>query len=199
MLELLDPNRFARGVEPDPAVVQQVMVRRLKDDLQLPDGSPRFPGRSARAIEVTYTDDERTGHEMLVAYTRSRQQVPGAVAVRAGDLISLLLKKRLFSSPAAFARTLDAHMATLARAEKPVVAEDVPDWLTDALAWEDEPDADEAEADVLDRAAIATGALDDAQADLLTRLSTWAVKRGIVWVRLCCSDYAATRGMTLLA
>src|SRR5664279_2240030 len=148
LLELLDPNRFAR-----------------------------FPGRSARAIEVTYTDDERTGHQMLVAYTLSRQQVPGAVAVRAGDLISLLLKKRLFSSPAAFARTLHAHKATLARAEKPVVAEDVPDWLTDALAWEDEPDADDAEADVLDRAAIATGALDDAQADLLAQLSTWAQRR----------------------
>jgi hypothetical protein len=73
--------------------------------------------------------------------TRSRQRVPGAVAVRAGDLISLLLKKRLFSSPAAFARTLDAHKATLARAgepvvaEKHVVAEDVPDWLANALAW----------------------------------------------------------------
>ncbi|MET3808701.1 superfamily II DNA or RNA helicase [Nakamurella sp. UYEF19] len=177
LLELLDPNRFARGVEPDPAVVQQVMVRRLKDDLQLPDGTPRFPGRAARAIEVTYTDDERTGHELLIAYTRSRQRVPGAVAVRAGDLISLLLKKRLFSSPAAFARTLAAHQATLARAEKPAVADDVPEWLADALAWEDEPDADEAEADVLDRAAIATGALDQAQADLLAQLSTWAQRR----------------------
>jgi hypothetical protein len=30
------------------------------------------------------------------------------------DLITLLLKKRLFSSPAAFARTLDAHIRTLA-------------------------------------------------------------------------------------
>lgn len=177
LLELLDPNRFARGVEPDAAVVQQVMVRRLKDDLQLPDGTPRFPGRTSRAIEVTYTDDERTGHELLVAYTRSRQRVPGAVVVRAGDLISLLLKKRLFSSPAAFARTLAAHQDTLARADKPLVADDVPDWLTDALAWEDEPDADEAEADVLDRAATTTGALDDTQAELLAELSRWAQRR----------------------
>ena len=33
LLQMLDPHRFARGMEPDPAVVRQVMVRRLKDDL----------------------------------------------------------------------------------------------------------------------------------------------------------------------
>ncbi len=50
LLEMLDPQRFARGVEPDPAVLRQVMVRRLKDDIRSPDGSPRFPGRVTRAI-----------------------------------------------------------------------------------------------------------------------------------------------------
>ena len=48
LLEMLDPQRFARGVEPDPALVQQVMVRRLKDEIVEPDGSPTFPGREAR-------------------------------------------------------------------------------------------------------------------------------------------------------
>jgi len=158
LLEMLDPQRFARGVEPDPVVVQQVMVRRLKDELTLPDGSARFPGRHARAIEVTYTDDERAGHDLLTRYTHSRQTAPGAAAVRAGDLISLLLKKRLFSSPAAFARTLS-------------------EWLTDALAWEDEPDAEEAEADVLERAGTATGSLSDTQAAILAQLDAWAARR----------------------
>src|SRR5664279_3765233 len=180
LLELLDPNRFARGVEPDPAVVQQVMVRRLKDDLQLPDGTPRFPGRSARAIEVTYTDDERAGHQMLVAYTLSRQRVPGAVAVRAGDLISLLLKKRLFSSPAAFARTLAAHRATVERTAGPAESrdgDDLPEWMADALGWEDEPDPEEAERDVLTRATTMTGGLDGDQEGLLDKLSVWADRR----------------------
>lgn len=177
LLELLDPHRFARGVEPDPAVVQQVMVRRLKDELRHPDGTPRFPKRYARAIEVSYTDDERAGHDMLTSYTHSRQRTPGAVAVRAGDLISLLLKKRLFSSPAAFARTLEAHRATVARAPAPVADDDLPEWLADALVWEDEPDPEEAEADVLDRASETSGALDSAQAALLAELSTWAERR----------------------
>lgn len=67
LLEMLDPQRFLRGVDPDPAVVQQVMVRRLKDELLHPDGSKRFPGRLARHIEVDYSDDERAGHDLLVA------------------------------------------------------------------------------------------------------------------------------------
>ncbi|WP_331758098.1 DISARM system SNF2-like helicase DrmD (plasmid) [Nocardia sp. NBC_01377] len=177
LLEMLDPQRFARGVEPDPAVVQQVMVRRLKDELQNPDGSRRFPGRNARAIEVTYTDDERAGHDLLTSYTHSRQRIPGTTAVRAGDLISLLLKKRLFSSPAAFARTLQAHRDTVARSDGPVVDDEMPDWLVDALAWEDEPDPEEAEQDLLTRAANATGGLEGTQVDLLEQLSTWAKRR----------------------
>jgi hypothetical protein len=39
LLEILDPQRFARGVEPDRAAVDQVMVRRLKDTLRNPDGT----------------------------------------------------------------------------------------------------------------------------------------------------------------
>ncbi len=177
LLEMLDPRRFARGVEPDPSVVQQVMVRRLKDELRHSDGSRRFAGRQARAIEVAYTDDERTAHDLLTTYTRARQGVAGATAVRAGDLISLLLKKRLFSSPAAFARTLQVHRDTVARAGSPLVQDDVPDWLTDALAWEDEPEPEEAERDVLARAASATGSLDDDQAGLLDQLTAWADRR----------------------
>lgn len=177
LLEMLDPQRFARGVEPDPAVVQQVMVRRLKDELQYPDGSTRFPGRNARAIEVTYNDDERAGHDLLTAYTNSRQRIPGSTAVRAGDLISLLLKKRLFSSPAAFARTLQAHRDTVSRAGAPIVDDEMPDWLVGALGWDEEPDPEEAEQDLLTRAVSVTGGLEVEQAGLLEQLSTWATRR----------------------
>jgi superfamily II DNA or RNA helicase len=181
LLEMLDPQRFARGVEPEPAVVQQVMVRRLKDDLVLPDGSRRFPGRRARAIEVTYTDDERRGHDLLTTYTQARQRVPGTTAVRAGDLISLLLKKRLFSSPAAFARTLHVHRDTVMRAEAPAQDEDLPEWLVEALDWDDdrEPSLDDAddERDLLTRVARVTGGLDGNEAELLQDLTTWAQRR----------------------
>lgn len=47
LLELLDPQRFARGVPPDKAQLGRVMVRRLKSELSPRwDGTPRFPKRS---------------------------------------------------------------------------------------------------------------------------------------------------------
>jgi superfamily II DNA or RNA helicase len=178
LLEMLDPTRFARGVEPDPAVVQQVMVRRLKDDLVHPDGSRRFPARNARAVEVSYTDDEQAGHALLAAYTAARQRVPGRAVVRAGDLITLLLKKRLFSSPAAFARTLAAHAETLSRTSgPPAEGDDVPPWLADLQSWQDEPDEEQSEAEAVARATAVGGGLDGRQAERLAELQAWAERR----------------------
>jgi superfamily II DNA or RNA helicase len=181
LLEMLDPQRFARGVEPDPRVVKQVMVRRLKDTILTPDGAPKFPGRQARAIGVAYTADEVVGHDLLVRYTRARQRVTGTAAVQAGDLISLLLKKRLFSSPAAFARTLQAHRDTLARQAAPAPVDDVPEWLAEALAWDGDPDPGEdereAELDLLGRAAALVAAPDETEEWLLEELTAWARRR----------------------
>ena len=116
LLEMLDPQRFARGVRPEQSAVDAVMVRRLKDTIKNADGSPRFPGRRTEAIEVPYTDEERRGHDLLSWYVGRRRRP--TVATRGNDLVSLLLKKRLFSSPAAFAATLSAHMASLAAADR---------------------------------------------------------------------------------
>ncbi len=110
LLEILDPQRFARGVEPDRSVLAEVMVRRLKTDLTNADGTPVFPPRlPPRAIDVTYSAAEQQAHDLLARYVASRRRATtSGTAVRADDLVTLLLKKRLFSSPAAFATTLDA-------------------------------------------------------------------------------------------
>ncbi|MGH9078041.1 MAG: DISARM system SNF2-like helicase DrmD [Acidimicrobiales bacterium] len=162
LLEMLDPRRFLRGAEPDPAMVAEVVVRRLKDTIVDAGGTPRFPPRSTVAVEVAYTDDEKRAHHLLEEYAAARRRTPGLTAARLGDLITLLLKKRLFSSPAAFAHTLDAHAGSLRRAAAPTAPRrdddgELPDWLAEALAWDDEPgdDAtvDDLEGDLLDRAA----------------------------------------------
>lgn len=177
LLEMLDPQRFARGVEPDPAVVGEVMVRRLKTDLLDADGKQKFPERLPRAIEVTYTPDEVIGHQLLERYAQARRRMSGRPAARAGDLITLLLKKRLFSSPAAFARTLTAHRQTLNRSQTSRSGEEIPEWLTDAMAWDDDPDdlddpADELE--LLGRAAELTVSPDEDEERLLDEMTAWA-------------------------
>jgi hypothetical protein len=52
LLELLDDQRFARGVSPDPAQLRAVMVRRLKSEITNWDGTPKFAKREALPIEV---------------------------------------------------------------------------------------------------------------------------------------------------
>ncbi|MDH6291894.1 DISARM system SNF2-like helicase DrmD [Rhodococcus opacus] len=147
LLEMLDPQRFTRGVEPDPKVLGQVMVRRLKDDLVDADGHRLFQGRETQAIEITYSDAERDGHQLLERYLRARRAKVAGDKVRGNDLVALLLKKRLFSSPLAFARTLDAHRATIERGASSHRGE-LPDYLQEAIGWDDDLLDDESSAQV---------------------------------------------------
>lgn len=118
LLELLDNQRFARGLPPDPETLRRVMVRRLKSELP-PDsfGRPRFPERRLEAIPVAYTADERQAHSWLQEYTQLRQQAARDNQERIAAIFVLkLLKKRLFSSPAALAKTLRKHRTSLGSA-----------------------------------------------------------------------------------
>jgi superfamily II DNA or RNA helicase len=146
LLAMLDPQRFTRNMQPDPKLLDQVMVRRMKTEIKNPDGSDRFPPRSIQAIDITYTDAEKHGYELLQLYTAARRAAPGAAERRAGDLITLTLKKRLFSSPAAFAITFDSHVSSESgaqRRDRAAASDDLPDWLAEAAEWDAEPPDDE--------------------------------------------------------
>ena len=72
LLAILDPLRFARGVLPDPEVQQQAVIRRMKDAIPNPDGSPRFPKRVVEALSVEYSETDREIHALLQAFTELR-------------------------------------------------------------------------------------------------------------------------------
>ncbi len=120
LLELLDNQRFARGIKIDRTQLQAVMIRRLKSELPPRwDGTPRFPARVLEPIEVDYTAEERTMHSLLRTYTRSRlEKASDDVEQYATEFVLKLLKKRLFSSPEAFALTLRQHEESLAHARR---------------------------------------------------------------------------------
>ncbi|MBD2463404.1 DEAD/DEAH box helicase [Oscillatoria sp. FACHB-1407] len=119
LLELLDTQRFARGVEPDRNQLQVVMVRRLKQEMQNWDGSPMFPGRKLEAIAVDYPHAERQAHATLKRYTELRTKgVDDNVEKYATEFVLKLLKKRLFSSPQAFLTTLSQHQESLTTARR---------------------------------------------------------------------------------
>lgn len=116
LLELLDAQRFARGVEPDRKQLEVVMVRRLKRELPAEfDGRSRFPERTLEAIAVDYSESERQAHGWLREYTHLRRKTAAndATELYATEFVLKLLKKRLFSSPEAFRTTLKQHQKSM--------------------------------------------------------------------------------------
>ncbi len=124
LLELLDNQRFARGMQTDTKEFHRqkeaVMVRRLKSELPKDDyGFARFPQRVLEALEVDYPVEEKLVHAALRRYAEMRQANCEDHAERfATDFVLMTLKKRLFSSPAAFPRTLEQHESSLRTAKK---------------------------------------------------------------------------------
>jgi ERCC4-related helicase len=120
LLELLDDQRFARGTMPDRKQLGAVMVRRLKSELPKKfDGSDRFPKREIEPLEVPYTAEEKAVHAALKKYTKLRHEnVADNTEKMATEFVLLTLKKRLFSSPAAFAATLEQHERSLRTAKR---------------------------------------------------------------------------------
>ncbi len=183
LLELLDPQRFARGVPPDEQSLRRSVVRRMKSQIQadLGAGVARFPKRVVRAIAVRYGEDERKAHRALEDYALSRSGASaGETGKAAADLTTLLLKKRMFSSPAAFASTLDVHLESLASGRRNAPNDDAEtERLRTRFAELDtdfalDADLDDATREALLEAARASGALDVDQQVLLQDLRRWA-------------------------
>src|SRR5207247_1371144 len=104
LLELLDDQRFSRSVSPPEDQLLRVMVRRLKSDLVDAKGNRLFPIRRLEALKIDYTPDERNARNLLEQYIVSREK-HGEEDGASSHFVHQLLRKRLASSPAAFAST----------------------------------------------------------------------------------------------
>lgn len=183
LLELLDDQRFSRTVEPEPQQLQRIMVRRLKSDLVDAEGKRIYPERKLLALEIPYTDAERRVHADLAEYTRSRiESVKGTRSEYAVHFVLKLLKKRLFSSPRAFAKTLAVHRANLGKqreqtgGRKDRLEEGI---LRQALLKAEEDYADDREVEeVVEEATRSASSVampaTPAQEELLNRMTVWA-------------------------
>ena len=130
LLEILDPQRFCRGVRVLKGQLDEIMVRRLKSDIRALEGG--FPKRNVVQVDINGLPEdapELVLASRLDAYrverekrlkddTRSRQA--------AGALVIGGLQKRLLSSIEAFAKTLAVHRKSVERAvEEARAAEDM--------------------------------------------------------------------------
>ena len=180
LLELLDDQRFSRNIQPDDKQLSQVMIRRLKSALVDKEGNPLYPKRNLQALSVPFTADERAIHQVLDSYCKSREKTCRNAGTSGNNFVNGLLKKRLFSSPAAFASTLEKHYSTLTT-EK---AKQKPDAMTDrilrkAILKAEEDYADETQAEAAQNEAVEEATKHSApptqeELGLLSRLRDWA-------------------------
>ena len=112
LLELLDDQRFARNVMPNEAQLARVMVRRLKSDLVDAKGNKIYPARRLEALEVDHSKDECDARRLLEDYISERRKNDAGTS-HMGAFVYQLLRKRLSSSPSAFAATLERHIETI--------------------------------------------------------------------------------------
>jgi superfamily II DNA or RNA helicase len=120
LLEILDPCRFTRGVKVrGKKALEDVMVRRLKDDIRAIQGGFPFrnvvrlpidglPDDSPELVLSRLLDEYRTVREERFATAKARTRA-------AAGLLVVGLQQRLLSSTEAFARSLRVHRATVER------------------------------------------------------------------------------------
>src|SRR5579884_4294034 len=136
LLEMLDPQRFTRGVEVRPRDLEPVMVRRLKSDLR--SLGEAFPERVIEPISIDGLPEdapELALARLLAGYGELRMKRIAKLSTQKAALAKLAfvgLQQRLLSSIAAFARTLKTHRATL---QKVLDGEEVARATTAAAAF----------------------------------------------------------------
>ena len=120
LLEILDPQRFCRGVRVLKGQLDEILVRRLKSDIrELEGGLPKrtvdqvdiegLPSDAPELVLAEKLDAYRVEREKRLAEERRSQQTAGALAIGG-------LQKRLLSSIEAFAKTLAVHRRSVERA-----------------------------------------------------------------------------------
>ena len=119
LLEILDPQRFCRGVSVTAKHRDDVIVRRLKEDIREIQGG--FPKRNV--VQVSIDGLPSDAPELLLShllneYRQSREERLKDETKRkqaASGLLITGLQQRLLSSIEAFARTLKVHRKTVKR------------------------------------------------------------------------------------
>ena len=124
LLERLDPVRFSRRSELSPAErsrIGEVLVRRLKREINERSNPPRFCNRDLVAMPVALSAAEqqlsaafadfRRGVQALIKQSRKTEQLAGSFAIE-------VLGKRLLSCPVAFADSWHRYREGLSEDEE---------------------------------------------------------------------------------
>lgn len=137
LLELLDPLRFSRGPTINHQQLNAVMIRRLKEQIS----SKNFAKRVIDTIVVPKNSIDEERFSLLDEYIKSRLENSDTIQL---SFALTMLKKRLLSSPLAFARSIAWHKFAIDHNKDAITDEKLLNRITQ-LALEDYSDDKEKE------------------------------------------------------
>ncbi|MGJ8720436.1 MAG: DISARM system SNF2-like helicase DrmD [Salinibacterium amurskyense] len=173
LLEMVDPQRFARGADLDPKALREVAVRRLKKDLP----EKGFKLREVHALPFQPSAQEAEAYDRLIAFTKRRNTaIKADRGKHAADLATLILKKRFFSSPVAFASTAETYLEARRRDDDGFELPDYDEVLGDEASDEEEGRDEQPELEALRTASRAQLPLTDEDAVDLEWLIDWGAR-----------------------
>ncbi|MFC7251079.1 helicase-related protein [Halomicroarcula sp. GCM10025324] len=124
LVSLLDPYRFSHESQIHPDGLDDLMIRRLKDDMYETDGTRMFPEKNIEALGVDMSPAERKLYDDVTEYIREYYNLAQQEENKAAGFTMVIYQKRLVSSIYAIQKSLENRMRAI---QNDAVAEDLPD------------------------------------------------------------------------
>lgn len=113
MLRLLDEYRFRHENDITPEELDDLMIRRLKEDMYETDGTPMFPEKNIETLPVDFTPAERELYEDVTEYISEYYNLASRDENNVVGFAMAIYQKRLVSSIHAIRRSLKQRMETI--------------------------------------------------------------------------------------
>jgi len=130
LVSLLDPYRFSHESQISPEALEDLMIRRLKDDMYETDGTRMFPEKNIEALPVEMTREERKLYDDVTEYIREYYNLAQQEENQAAGFTMVIYQKRLVSSIYAIRKSLENRMRAI---QNDAIAEDLPDEVQDLI------------------------------------------------------------------
>jgi len=98
LISLIDPFLFESEDHIDNERLNDVMVRRGKNELRDENGEPIFTKRHIEVIPINFTDEELELYQEVTEYTKGQYNISKAQKNRAVGFVMVLFQKRMVSS-----------------------------------------------------------------------------------------------------
>lgn len=124
LVSLLDPYRFSHESQVNPDDLENLMIRRLKDEMYESDGTRMFPEKNIEALGVDMSPAERQLYDDVTEYIREYYDLAQQADNKTAGFTMVIYQKRLVSSIYAIQKSLENRMRAI---QNDAIAEDLPD------------------------------------------------------------------------